>query len=412
MEAGFLAPKEVQARTLSRIGGGQDVIAIGPEGSGKTTTYVLGVLSRLKYGVEEAPRSLILVPDREKVEHVIAQFDLLNKNKTIRVRGAFAGPSLESQMDDILQGTDIVVATPDRARAIYLKLGLNLNKIVMFVVDDADQIVKQGLQLPVVELANSIKNCQHLIFSEVLHERLEKMINPFMKDPAVIEVEDMEESEIQTLPQLLYQVPNFRTKINLLQLLLEDDEIFTKVLVFVNTRLTAERIYTSLKPNLKKTAAILKPISFESHGTETVEEFLQQDDRILLIADELQLETEDWPVPFIMHVELPKEKEMYISRIVGSEADADIEKLAITLCTDLELGDVRKIEQAIGKKMEVAELPEGLQIAKETEVLKEKQPSIADESRGAAFHPKKAANAKDYNLSASKKARMNKKKKH
>ena len=185
-EAGFLSPKEIQLQTMSRIIGGQDIVGVGPEGSGKTTTYILGVLMRLRQGFEEAPRALILVPDKEKVQAVVDQFNLLNKNKTIRIVSLIAGPSAESQMDELTDGVDIVVATPDRARAIYLKLGLNLNKIQMFVVDDADLIVKQGMQLPVNELANSIIKCQRLVFTSVMHTKLETMISPFMRQEFVV----------------------------------------------------------------------------------------------------------------------------------------------------------------------------------------------------------------------------------
>ena len=177
-ELGYLNPTEIQYNTLSRINGGQDVIGIGPEGCGKTTAYILGILAKLKYGFEEAPRALVLVPDKDAVLAVTETFERINKNKTIRVLPLYSTPGTEAQMDALADGTDIVVATPDRARALYLKLGLNLNKIQVFVVDDADLIIKQGLQLPVNELANSIIRCQHLIFSEVFHEKLENMIEP------------------------------------------------------------------------------------------------------------------------------------------------------------------------------------------------------------------------------------------
>ena len=121
-EAGYLAPKEIQLKTLSRINGGQDVIAVGPEGCGKTTTYVLGVLNRLKYNAEGVPLVLILVPDKECVLAVIAQFELLNKNNAISIVGLYAAPGIETQMNALADGADIVVATPDRGRAIYLKL--------------------------------------------------------------------------------------------------------------------------------------------------------------------------------------------------------------------------------------------------------------------------------------------------
>jgi ATP-dependent RNA helicase RhlE len=397
---------------MTRIIGGQDLIAVGPQGCGKTSTYILGVLTKLKQGFEDAPRALILVPDKESVLAVIEQFELLNKNKTIRIVGLYAAPAMESQLNALADGCDIVVATPDRARAIYLKLALNLNKITTMVIDDAELIVKQGMQLPVVELANSIQKCQHLVFAEVLHDRLNKMLDPFIQQPFVIEIEDLGETEVSTCEQLLYQLPNFRTKLNLLNLLLDDAEVFTKATVFVNTRLTAEKVYNQLKTRLKTQIAILNPIFFESAGVESIEEFQDNIDlRVLIIADELQGNLDLSQVPFIIHAEIPQQKEVFINRVLQNTDVA----VAITLSTDLELPQVRKIEQALGKKIPISDLPKGLIIDVEPvegRVIKTTKSRTPTEERGAAFHEKKASNSKDYNYSSGLKAKMNKKKKH
>jgi ATP-dependent RNA helicase RhlE len=143
-EAGYTQPKEIQLKTLTRIIGGQDVIAIGPEGCGKTTTYVLSTLNRFNYAPDGVPKVLILVPDKEQVLAVMEQFELLNKNKSISIVGLYVTPGTEAQMDALADGADIVVATADRARSIYLKLGLNLNKMELLIVDDADQQIKRG----------------------------------------------------------------------------------------------------------------------------------------------------------------------------------------------------------------------------------------------------------------------------
>src|ERR1700744_958281 len=91
-EAGFLAPKEIQQKTLARINGGQDVIAIGPEGCGKTTTYILAALNKFNYKPDGVLKVLILVPDKEKVEEVIAKIGGLNRNKELSVVPLFAAP--------------------------------------------------------------------------------------------------------------------------------------------------------------------------------------------------------------------------------------------------------------------------------------------------------------------------------
>jgi superfamily II DNA/RNA helicase len=416
--AGYLSPKEIQLKTLTRIIGGQDIIAIGPQGCGKTTSYVLAVLNRLKYTPEGVPHVLILVPDKEHVLAVISQFELLNKNESVSIVGLYAAPGTEAQMNALADGADIVVATPDRARAIYLKLGLNLNKIELFIVDDAELIVKQGLQLPVAELANSITKCQHLVFTEVIHDKLNKMIAPFMKLPAIIEVEETGGVQIETYQQILYNVPNFGTKLNLLNLFMQDDELFTKAVVFVNTRQTGEKIYKSLQNRLKNAVALLSPWSIEFTGFAAIDDFKNTGDaRVLVVVNDHINDTDLHNIPFIIHFELPEDKQIFIDRVINDTPDVDNETLAITFATDLELSMVKKIEQAIGQKLHSAELPEDLIIEKQqkdigTAEKKQVKQKSAEPVAGEAFHSKKASNSKTYNFSSGQKAKMNNKRKH
>jgi superfamily II DNA/RNA helicase len=418
-EAGFDVPKEIQLKTLTRITGGQDVIGIGPEGCGKTTTLVLATLNRFNHKADGVPGALILAPDQDRVFEIVEQFGRLNRNASIRIVSLHNGTPVDQQMDDLADGADIVVATPDRARAIYLKLGLNLNKVNFLVVDDAHLIVKQGLQLPVVELANSIDKGQHIIFSEVLHDKLHKMIAPFMVNPATIEVDELPEEKVATHPQMLYHVPNFGTKLNLLSLFMYDEELFTKTVVFANTKTTAETLYKSLENRLRKSVALLAPAFFEHNQVKDISEFKADDAlRVLIVANESVESIDLREIPFILHFDLPLEKEVFINHIINTDTTAEEETLAITFATDIELDQVRKIEQSTGQKMQSAELPEELVIEKtrkQKESEKVVKPVKVDPNKhvpGEAFHEKKPENAKTYNLSANKKAKMNKKKNH
>jgi len=416
-DVGYIAPKEIQLKTLARIAGGQDIIAVGPEGCGKTTTYVLAVLNRLKHSSEGVPRVLILVPDKDSVLAVTDHFELLNKSKPAQIVGLYAAPGTESQMNALAEGADIVIATPDRARSIYLKLGLNLNKIDLFIVDDAELIVKQGLQLPVAELANSITKCQHLVFTTVIHDKLNKMIAPFMKLPAIVEVEELGETRVETYPQLLYHVPNFGTKLNLLNLFVQDDELFTSTIVFVNTRQTAEKLYKTLQNRKKTSVALLNSWSVEFESFKWIDDFKASPQaKILIVTDENIKSEQLSAIPFLIHFELPVEKETFINRVINHKPATEDDTLAITFTTDLELAMVKKIEQAIGQKIPVAELPEGLVIETDKKTIEpEKQTAkrkAAEPVAGEAFHQKKAANLKTHNYGAGLKAKMTNKKKH
>lgn len=417
-EAGLTAPKEIQQKTLSRINGGQDVIAVGPEGCGKTTTLVLATLNRFTHSVDGITRVLILVNDKERVEEVISRIEAVNNNKTISIVGLYATPGTEAQMDAMAEGADIVVATPDRARVIYLKLGLNLNKIELFILDDADLIVKQGLQLPVAELANSIIKCQHVVFTEVLHDKLNRMIAPFMKQPAIVEVEEIGEAPFDTHSQVLYHVPNFGTKLNLLRLFMQDEELFTKTVVFVNTRHTAEKLYKSLETRVNNKVALLNSWFFEWNSFAEVDDFKQSAQaKILIVANEGLEPISLHGVPFIIHFDLPADKETYVNRMVNENLSTDEETMALTFATDLELGMVRKIEQTLGQKIPVGDLPDDLIIEKERKKTTEEEKPGAKKKTdepvaGEAFHEKKASNSKTYNYTSGEKAKMTKKKKY
>src|SRR5690606_24174338 len=89
LNAGFSQPTSLQSKIFSRINGGQDLVAVAPEGSGKSTAIVLASLSKLKHTEEIAPRVLIMVPSKERGEALIEQFQLLNRNKSLRIYGLF-----------------------------------------------------------------------------------------------------------------------------------------------------------------------------------------------------------------------------------------------------------------------------------------------------------------------------------
>lgn len=369
---GYLSPTEIQSILFPRINGGQDLVAIGPDGCGKTTTCVLAALNKIKFTEEIAPRILYLVPDMETGEEVLDQFHTLNRNRDLRFLGLFAGgASLDTQVLELTDGVDVIVATPDRARAAYLKLGLNLNKIQLFIVDDADIIIKKGLTLPTNELARSTRKAQFLVCSSVYHERLEKMYETFMEIPNVIEVEDFGDEQLNTVEQLLYVVPNFSTKLYLLEMLMADSEVFEKVILFVNSKFTAETVYKKLSADFGEEIGAYQLATMSKHNFSNVEDFkLSPKGRILIVVNEdaENLLVSDFPC--VLHFDIPKDEVVYTRRLLIQDFTPE-DQLALTFATELELDVIKKLEQVQGKKMQRMELPEGLFIVK-NESKKEK----------------------------------------
>lgn len=408
-ELGYLAPKEIQSRCISRILGGQDVIAIAPQGAGKTTTYVLTTLMKLKFTTDEAPKFLILAPNEERIDEIVEKFYQLSKNRDLRIIGLRASGSMEEEIGELVDGKDIVVATPNRARAIYLKLALNLNRIQTLIIDDAEEIIKQGMQTPVRELAESCGKVQHIIFSTVEHQKLYDMIENFMnEDYAVIEVDELENDTVDTLDLFVYHVPNFTTKINLLNHLLLDKEVFQKVVIFVNTKLTAQKLASHLFSKNKEEIAVLNPLFYDDFGYEAIEDFKDNSlSRVLIIARENTNDIDLSAIPFVFQFELPNEKEQFLNHLLKHEENE--ETVILTFATDLELPMVKKIEQAVGKRMDILALPEDVSIYNSTTDKKKKvnkEEDQTDISRGGAFHQKKESNAKTFNYGGGEKAKM------
>jgi ATP-dependent RNA helicase RhlE len=199
---------------------------------------------------------------------------------------------------------------------------------------------------------------------------------------------------------------------------MQDDELFTKTIVFVNTRQTAEKIYKTLQNRQNTTVAIFNSWSIEFRGITHIEEFKESEDaRVLIIADEETQPRDLTDIPFLIHFELPAEKEIFIDRVTKPVQGNEEDTLALTFATDLELTLVKRIEQAIGKKIPLGELPADLVIEQErkSSAAEEKQTAKSKATApvaGEAFHQKKPENAKTYNYSSGQKAKMNNKKKH
>lgn len=186
--SGYDTLTELQLKIMPRIVGGQSFINIAPQGSGKTTAYVLGVLMRLKESLDEAPKFLILTPNEDRAAEIVELFLTVSQNRDLHIVMLSTSRSMEDEVDGLFRGTDIVVATPKRAREVYLKLGLNLNRIQTLVIDDAEEIIRLGMQTPVKELARSCGKVQYLAFSTVEDKKLHYLVDDFMPFAEVIEV--------------------------------------------------------------------------------------------------------------------------------------------------------------------------------------------------------------------------------
>ena len=188
-ENSFTESTELEQICIPRIKSGRDLICVAPKGSGKTTTIVVSVLQKLKASLNDVPRAVILVPNKERGAEMKAEFDRLGQYTDLRINTACEDEKIDDQKDKIYMGSDVVIGTAKRLNLIYSLYALNLSSVKMFFIDDAELVIKSINYLQIDRLAESIPKIQKIVFAGELTEWMERFSNVFMNTQEVIEIE-------------------------------------------------------------------------------------------------------------------------------------------------------------------------------------------------------------------------------
>ena len=142
IENGLTEANEMQQETFSTLKSGADCIILAPKGSGKSTTIVLNVIQKLAGTNEESPRALIIVEDKAKVLEMEALFEKYGKYSNLEVYGVHDKGDMEYDKNYISTGIDVLIGTPIKLNDMFTTAGYNVNRLKMFILDDADAILK------------------------------------------------------------------------------------------------------------------------------------------------------------------------------------------------------------------------------------------------------------------------------
>lgn len=195
IENGLTEANAMQQETFSTLKSGSDCIIIAPKGSGKSTTIVLNVIQRLAGTTEESPRALIIVEDKAKVLEMESFFEKYGKNSDLEVYGVHDKGDMEYDKNYISSGIDVLIGTPNKLSEMFTTAGFNVNQLKMFVLDDADPILKLRHETKIMRISNSINKTQRIIFSEQFTERIEILADKMLVEPYVFEIDEDEEDE-------------------------------------------------------------------------------------------------------------------------------------------------------------------------------------------------------------------------
>lgn len=361
LDLGYTEPTEIQQLAIPRIFAGQDLVGIAQTGTGKTAAYLLPLLQTLKYAQGTEPRCLILVPTKELVVQVEKSVEALAKNTDLRWVAMFGGIGPVAQTKKVQEGVDIIIATPGRFMEIYAKRVLFTRKIKHVVLDECDRMMDMGFWPQLREIQETMpQKKQQLLFSATFPEKVERIADNFLLFPSRIEVTP-QATPASTVEQVIYHVPNFRSKLNLLLHLLQHDESMTRVMVFVKTKEQATSIGKYLERVNVGEIRMLHSNKGQNARINAIDDFKSGDVRVLVSTDVTARGIDVFEVSHVLNFNIPSHYEDYVHRI-GRTGRAFKTGVAISFMDISEQYHVNQIEKLIRQKIEVRAIPDGVKL--------------------------------------------------
>ena len=401
-DLGFENPTPIQQKSFNIISSGRDVVGIAQTGTGKTFAYGLPILKNLPFSKQDNPRVLVLVPTRELVVQVVEEFEKIAKYTNVRTQGVYGGTNINTQKQMLAQGLDILVATPGRLYDLAVSRALQLKSIQKLVIDEVDVMLDLGFRFQITNIFDLIpERRQNIMFSATMTKDVDELITDFFINPERVSVA-LSGTPLNNISQTRYNVPNFFTKVNLLNSILEDQESFSKVLVFVASKRMADRLFDMLEDSHSGSSCVIHSNKTQNYRLRSIQQFESGEHRILIATDVMARGLDIDDISHVINFDTPDFPENYIHRI-GRTGRAEKEGKSIVFSTEKEQAYIDKIEALMQMKISLLEIPENVEISKE--LLEEERPQIKErhnpnkrtdkDERGEAFHEKKEKNRKE-----------------
>jgi len=400
-DLGFVTPTPIQSESFSVVASGKDVVGIAQTGTGKTLAYMLPILRNLKYSQQDNPRVLVLVPTRELVVQVVSEIEKFSKYINNRVLGVYGGTNINTQKQAVAQGQDIIVATPGRLYDLAVSRVLQLKSIQKLVIDEVDVMLDLGFRHQLMNIFDILpQRRQNIMFSATMTKDVDELITDFFINPNKISIA-VSGTPLENIKQQRYNVPNFYTKVNLLEHLLNDKAKFSKVLIFVAYKRMADRLFDQLEALFPNQTCVIHSNKTQNYRLRSIEQFRAGEHRLLVATDVMArgLDIED--VSHVINFDTPDYPENYMHRI-GRTGRAEKEGIALLFSTEDEQQSREHLEELMQMNIELLEIPETIEISKE--LIEEERPQIREhynptkrrdeDAPGPAFHEKSEKNSK------------------
>ena len=388
----------IQHKVFSTAMSGKDLCGVAQTGTGKTLAYLLPLLRMWSYSKDKLPQYLILVPTVEMVAQVAEVARSLSTYLSFDIIEIHGGVNPKIFIKALEGGCDMIVATPGRCLDLLQMGSLKAKNIKKVVLDEYDLMLDLGFKPQIEQIfAKLPAKRQHLLFSATYAEDISEWSDEYFIEPRIIE--DLPDAVPENLSQTAYILPNFLSKINLLDLLLVNDAHIEKTLIFTSKKEMADLILEKLTERGIENIDIIHGNKSYNRRKESIENFKNGESKILIASDIASRGLDIKDISHVINMDVPWPAEDYIHR-VGRTARNGQTGIAISMVSTLENDKWIEVQASLGITVQEKELPHFLELSDEllpfeipVSKLKNTYKTTIVES-GPAFHDKIAKNLK------------------
>ncbi|HEY5510194.1 MAG TPA: DEAD/DEAH box helicase [Prolixibacteraceae bacterium] len=374
---GFENCTPVQEFAIPVILQGKDLIACAQTGTGKTAAYLLPILNNISREGHTGMHTLIIAPTRElaqQIDQQIEGFSYFTGASSIAVYGGGEGSAFDQQKSALVQGADIIVATPGRLLShINLKYS-DFSTIKTLILDEADRMLDMGFYDDIMRIIAVLpKERQTLLFSATMPPRIRQMAGVILQNPEQINIAMSKPAE--NIIQAAYMVYEGQ-KVQLLRALLKGKTDYKSVLIFTSRKANVNGLVRELRRMGFSVDGMLSDLE-QKEREQVMLRFRNRETQILVATDIVSRGIDIDGIDLVMNYDVPRDPEDYVHR-VGRTARAQLSGVAITLISENDAHSFKKIEDLIERVIIKIPLPAGMEEGPEY------NPAA---SRKAAFRP-------------------------
>jgi ATP-dependent RNA helicase RhlE len=353
---GFRKPTDIQFKAIPPIMKGEDVLAIAQTGTGKTAAFAIPVIDKLQFGKnrrrEDGIKCVVMVPTRELALQITEVFEQIGRHTRVKTFCVYGGVEQGPQIAKLEAGIDILVATPGRLFDLVSQGHIQLHRVEILVLDEADHMLDLGFIHDIRQLITKLpRKRQTLFFSATINETIKELAYSLVNKPVRIQISPKDPVSKNVDHSVMY-VDMDDKRYFLERVVKENPE--KKILVFVRTKVRAERVMKAME-RVGIESMTIHGDKEQKDRLDAMKKFRKGDTK-LLIATDVSARGIDIPgVDYVVNYDLPEQSENYVHR-VGRTGRGTSKGIAVSFCSPEEKPILDEIQTYLTKDIKVLEV--------------------------------------------------------